>query len=69
MSDENPIIATNRDGEQVAQSLNDIFQTVELGNDLIPDQIQDFSGKLLQSYQPRIRNAFSKALKLESETD
>ena len=38
-------------------------------NDLTPDQIQDLSGKLLQSYQPRIRNAFSKALKLESETD
>ena len=32
--DENPIIATNRDGEQVAQSLNDIFQTGELGKKL-----------------------------------
>ena len=34
MSDENPIIATNRDGEQVAQSLNDIFQAGELGKKL-----------------------------------
>ena len=38
-------------------------------NDLTPDQMNDIAGKLLQSYQPRIRNAFSKALKLESETD
>ena len=34
MSDEFPIIATIRDGEQVAQSLNDIFQTDELARRL-----------------------------------
>ena len=34
MSEENPIIATNRDGEQVAQSLNNIFQTGELARRL-----------------------------------
>ena len=38
-------------------------------NNLTQEQIKTLSGKLLQTYQPRIRNAFSKALRLETKTE
>ena len=38
-------------------------------NDLTPNEMSDLSARIMQNYQPRIRNAFRKALNLERETD